>query len=198
MIQIITTVVYTISIILMYLYFSNRERKLSKTLEESYKDKIKSVAEDLKGKFNKTTINDTLRMVALKEKLDDLERDKRLSVNRISILEMQQDDYLKNNLDMLAKKLDRLNVLQVNSIEDKVAILNDVQKAKLYNHYVSVQIGLDAQKKLPSYNEFVSDENIKITDNGKDWKKMGIAQRYTKNFTGIYDWYFKFGNIIEI
>lgn len=85
-------------------------------------------------------------------------------------------------------------------------------KAKVYNHYMvtmvtlrhSFQWWLEPQMKHlnPDYlwkdmkrqdfTEFISKDNILITDLGPDWEKNGFAQQFKKDYNGIYDWYWKF------
>ncbi len=45
--------------------------------------------------------------------------------------------------------------------------------------------------KIPSFDKFISLENVEITDYGKDWKNDRRATRYHVQTHGIYDWYWK-------
>lgn len=47
-----------------------------------------------------------------------------------------------------------------------------------------------------SFQEFISDKNIKIIDLGEDWQKNGFAIRIWTQYNGVYDWYKKFANEI--
>lgn len=44
---------------------------------------------------------------------------------------------------------------------------------------------------IQSFDEFISEENIRIIDNGDDWNKNGFAQRIMVDYFGIYEWYWK-------
>ena len=46
-----------------------------------------------------------------------------------------------------------------------------------------------------TFDEFCDKKNVKVTDFGDNWEKRGRAQRLQTDYSGIYDWYFKF-NII--
>jgi len=45
-------------------------------------------------------------------------------------------------------------------------------------------------KDLPikTFEEFISKENIRIIDNGNDWKENGFAQKVRTDYFGIYKW----------
>ena len=47
-------------------------------------------------------------------------------------------------------------------------------------------------QRIISFDEFISDENVKISDHGEDWERQGRAQRVTVRYAGIYDWSWKF------
>lgn len=52
---------------------------------------------------------------------------------------------------------------------------------------------------IPTFEQFTSKDNIWIQDNGEDWQSKGIyAQRYRTFKTGIYDWYWRFENEINL
>lgn len=49
----------------------------------------------------------------------------------------------------------------------------------------------DKDAKAISFQEFISSSNIKVFDNGENWKERHYAQRYTVQLNGIYNWYLK-------
>lgn len=53
-------------------------------------------------------------------------------------------------------------------------------------------------KETQSFEDFSSPGNVKITDNGNQWKENGYAQRARKDLLGIYDWYVKFKHEIKL
>ena len=94
----------------------------------------------------------------------------------------------------------------------EVNTLDIFQKAIVWNHYncrhLSLKYGFhwwlepEMKHRNPDYlhkniyrmgfEEFISDNNIKVTDNGENWQKFGFAQRIRTDYLGIYDWYWKF------
>lgn len=103
--------------------------------------------------------------------------------------------------------------------------LNDWQKLSVYMHYYVKMItykykfdlwwkdrpirtpnktfkGVDfhylhSNSKIQTYDEFVSEDNIKVTvDRGENWKEDGYGSRYHCVYGGIYDYFWK--NMHEI
>lgn len=78
------------------------------------------------------------------------------------------------------------------------------QKQIIYSHYISVQLGLKYTVFLQhgiyieTFDDFVKESNIRVIDHGRDWNENGFAQRYLYRFFGIYDWYWKFKEVIKI
>ena len=52
--------------------------------------------------------------------------------------------------------------------------------------------------RILTFAEFTSDSNIKVTDCGKDWKEQMLAQRWRVELSGIYDWYWKHEDSINL
>lgn len=91
--------------------------------------------------------------------------------------------------------------------------LSDFDKIGIYMHYYIVQLGLKHDfaltndgcpyrylwKDIPikSLKEFFSPTNIRIIDNGEDWKKQGSAERIRTDYFGAYDWLWKFQKDIK-
>lgn len=42
--------------------------------------------------------------------------------------------------------------------------------------------------RINSFEEFVSDKNIRIIDNGNEWKQIGFVQQVRVDYFGIYKW----------
>ncbi len=49
-----------------------------------------------------------------------------------------------------------------------------------------------------TYAEFVSPKNIIVRDMGPDWQKRGCADRWYVNYSGIYYWWPRFKDEIDI
>lgn len=45
--------------------------------------------------------------------------------------------------------------------------------------------------KIESFDDFISDRNIKNIYHGIDWKKNGFAKKNSVRLSGIYEWYWK-------
>ena len=86
------------------------------------------------------------------------------------------------------------------------------QKLQVWNHYVATQLslkhdfaiwdngGIDFLWKnihITPFNDFISLDNIKITDFGENWKEKGRAERIRQSEFGIFAWYWKFENEIK-
>lgn len=48
------------------------------------------------------------------------------------------------------------------------------------------------------FEDWISKDNYKINDHGENWKEQYWADRYTIQRTGIYDWYVKFNEDINL
>jgi hypothetical protein len=45
---------------------------------------------------------------------------------------------------------------------------------------------------IKTLEEFISEDNIVIVDNGEDWGNKFFGSRYTIKYSGVYDWLIKF------
>lgn len=106
--------------------------------------------------------------------------------------------------------------------------LSDLDKLKIYHHYHVIHLCLKYdftiihkdtinnwipvapdkivgsfvllynRKNIMSFDDFISDKNIDVRYCGKNWKENGFAQEYWTQYSGIYDWYWKFKDEIYI
>lgn len=51
---------------------------------------------------------------------------------------------------------------------------------------------------IDSFEEFTSKENVVITDMGEDWERHKFAQRFRMEYRGIYNWFWKFKDRINL
>lgn len=52
--------------------------------------------------------------------------------------------------------------------------------------------------KIKTYAEFVSPKNIRVKDMGPNWQKNGFGDRWSVNYFGIYYWWPRFKDEIDI
>lgn len=81
--------------------------------------------------------------------------------------------------------------------ESDIRNLDIWDKLFIYNHFIGVRLYFKHTSipsiHIPTFEQFISDDNIEITDNGEDWEEKGVyAQRIRTDYTGIYDWAWKF------
>lgn len=50
---------------------------------------------------------------------------------------------------------------------------------------------------IMSFEEFVSDDNIRVINHGKEWEARGFAQEIQTDYFGIYEWVWKFPESIQ-
>lgn len=86
----------------------------------------------------------------------------------------------------------------MNSEIEEVNKMDVWGKHRVYAHYLSIQLwlkhGCQAWRNIniDTFEEFISEKNIDIRDNGENWNKNGYGARIWVQTYGIYDWYWKF------
>lgn len=72
--------------------------------------------------------------------------------------------------------------------------LDPLEKLRIYMHYYiqTYYWNKEYGAKAVSFEEWTSENNVKVHDHGPHWEKFGFAQRHITNEYGIYYWYFRF------